>query len=66
MINLKIKIFITSDACIENIVVVVTGISIGLIQAAKERDEEIVGFVDESEGSGNVTNCPAEIITNEF
>jgi len=37
-----------------------------LIHAAKEKDEEIIGFVDECEGSGKVRNCPAKIVTNEF
>lgn len=42
------------------------GILVILTHAAKEKDEESVGFVDESEGSGKVRNCPANIVTNEF
>ena len=37
-----------------------------LTHAAIVKDEESVGIVDESEGSGIVRNCPAEILTNEF
>ncbi len=42
------------------------GISVILTQAAKVKDEESVGRVDEISGSGKVRNCPEEMVTALF
>ncbi len=50
----------------ENIVAVEAGMFVILTQAAKAKDEEIVGSVEESEGNGTLRNCPAEMLTKLF
>jgi len=50
----------------EKIEVVVAGISVILTQATKEKDEESVGIVDESEGKGTLRNCPDDMVTKLF
>jgi len=37
-----------------------------LTHAAKEKEEESVGIVDERSGSGIVRNCPDVIVINAF